>query len=77
MTVQSSLFVIPKSVTSMGVRNLTSDVLIWISGSTQDLLDTYKMNQGNDYDGIIRRLVFCEKLELKLYLFEVEIEEEQ
>lgn len=55
----------------IGVTDLTR-VIIWISGSTQDLLDSYEMNEGDDYDELIRRLVFCEKLGLELHLFQME-----
>lgn len=58
----------------IGVTDLTR-VVIWISRSTQDLLDTYEMNEGDDYDALIRRLVFYEKLGLELHFFQIEMEE--
>lgn len=58
----------------IGVTDLTR-VIIWISGSTQDLLDSYEMNEGDDYDELIRRLVFYEKLGLELHLFQIEMGE--
>ena len=54
-----------------GVTGLTR-VVIWISISTQDLLDTYEMSEGDDYDTLIRRLVFYEKLGLKFCSFQME-----
>lgn len=47
-------------------------IVIWISESTQDLLDTYEMDEGDDCDTLIRKLVFYEKIGLKLYLFQME-----
>lgn len=55
---------------------MTKLVSILVSVSTKELLDTYKMNQGKNYDEIIRKLVFCEKLDMKLELFEFKMEVE-